>query len=88
MSVSSSRNRSGVGKALQHRVAMGIDRLRPMARSDGGDIELVEVDSEGTVHVRLHGTCVGCPSSAVTLSLGIERYLKSQIPEITGVVCE
>ncbi len=64
-----------------------LDSLRPIAQSDGGDIELVEVDEDGVVHVRLHGACVGCPSSAMTLTMGIERNLKDQIPEVTRVVC-
>lgn len=81
-----SHSRAKAGRSLHNRVSAGLDRLRPMARSDGGDIELIDVDDDGVVHVRLHGTCIGCPSSTVTLTLGIERYLKDQIPEVTRVV--
>ena len=74
-------------KSLRHRVAAVIDALRPMMQSDGGDIQLVDVDDNGVVSVRLQGACVGCPSASMTLSMGIERNLKDQIPEVTRVVC-
>ncbi len=58
-----------------------------MAQADGGDIELVDIDVDGVVRVRLLGACVGCPSSAMTLTMGIERALREQIPEVKRVVC-
>lgn len=73
---------------LHDRVSEVMETLRPMARRDGGDIELLRVDEGGLVHVRLHGACIGCPSSAITLTLGIERSLKDRIPEVRGVVCD
>jgi Fe-S cluster biogenesis protein NfuA len=72
---------------LYHRVGTVIDALRPLVQSDGGDIELVDVDHEGVVRVRLHGACIGCPSASMTLTMGIERSLKDQIPEVKRVVC-
>jgi len=69
------------------RVAKVLDGLRPIIQSDGGDLELIDVDASGTVHIRLLGSCIGCPSSAITLTLGIERQLKDEVPEITAVVC-
>jgi Fe-S cluster biogenesis protein NfuA len=74
-------------KSLHERVAAVIDAVRPMLQGDGGDIELVDVDTEGVVKVRLQGACVGCPSASMTLSVGIERNLKAQVPEVTRVVC-
>ncbi len=70
---------------LRERVAKVINLIRPAVQSDGGDLELVEVTSEGTVRIRLHGACVGCPSSAVTLQVGIERNLKVHVPEVRAV---
>lgn len=78
---------SNANKRLYERVASVLDTLRPMAQSDGGDIELVDVAENGVVRVRLLGACVGCPSSAMTLAMGIERNLKDQIPEVTSVIC-
>ncbi len=77
-----------VKNKLHDRVASVLETLRPMAQSDGGDIELVDVDEDGIVTVRLLGACVGCPSSTMTLTMGIERNLKDQIPEVTRVICE
>ncbi len=74
-------------KSLRQRVVAVLDQIRPLAQADGGDIELVDVDSDGVVSVRLKGACIGCPSAAITLTLGIERNIKEQIPEVTRVVC-
>ena len=73
-------------KALYDRVVAVLDRIRPMIQADGGDLELVDVDEDGVVSVRLQGACVGCPSAAITLTLGIERNLKEQVPEVKRVV--
>ena len=75
------------GLPLYERVAAVLDRLRPMLHNDGGDIELLGVSDEGVVAVRLQGACIGCPSSTMTLTLGIERNLKELVPEVTRVVC-
>ncbi len=75
---------SGQG-ALHSRVAQVINLIRPAVQADGGDLELVEVTAGGVARVRFHGACVGCPSSAVTLQLGIERNLRAHVPEIVGV---
>ena len=74
-------------KSLRQRVVAVLDQIRPLAQADGGDIELVDVDADGVVSVRLKGACIGCPSAAITLTLGIERNIKEQIPEVTRVVC-
>ena len=70
---------------LFERVEKVIERIRPAVQSDGGDLELVNITDEGVVQVRLHGACIGCPSSSMTLHMGIERNVREKIPEITGV---
>ena len=62
-----------------------LDRLRPMLMADGGNIELVDV-KDGEVFVHLLGACGMCPSSTMTLKLGVERALKEAIPDIKRVV--
>jgi len=62
------------------------EQIRPVLQMDGGDIELVDVDSDGTVKVRLKGACGGCPMSQITLTMGVEKRLKEAIPEVKGVV--
>jgi Fe-S cluster biogenesis protein NfuA len=61
-----------------------VDLLRPDIQADGGDVEVVGVH-EGVVEVRLHGACVGCPSSGMTLQDGILAALKARIPSITDI---
>jgi lysyl-tRNA synthetase class 2 len=60
------------------------NRIRPRVRLDGGDITLVDVQ-DGIVKVRLHGACSMCASTQATISQGVERILKQEIPEIRGV---
>ena len=71
---------------LRERVAEVIDGIRPYIQRDGGDIELVEVEDDGLVKVRLSGACSGCPHAAVTLKMGVERALRERVPEVKEVV--
>ena len=70
---------------MKERVQEVIDKIRPMLKADGGDVELVEVSKDGVVKVRLQGACAGCPMSQMTLKNGIERLLKKEIPEVKSV---
>ena len=69
---------------MRDRVEQVINRIRPAVQMDGGDIELVAVEN-GLVKLRLVGSCHGCPSSMMTLQAGIERAIRAEVPEITGV---
>ncbi len=74
-------------KTIRDRVTEIIDaRIRPAIQADGGNIELVDVDDQGVVKVRLQGACAGCPSAQMTLKMGIERMLRENIPQVTEVV--
>lgn len=64
-----------------------IRQIRPAVQGDGGDIELVDVTDQGIVKVRLLGACIGCPSAAITLKMGVEQSLRENVPEVTEVVC-
>jgi len=72
-------------RSVLSRVTEILQRIRPAIQADGGDLELIEVTPGLVVRVRLHGACVGCPSSMVTLRAGIEQNLKDHVPEVTGV---
>ncbi len=61
-----------------------LDEMRPYLMADGGNVELVEIDGP-IVKLRLQGACGSCPSSAMTLRMGIERRLKETIPEIAEI---
>lgn len=62
-----------------------LDRIRPMLMADGGNIELIDV-KDGEVFVHLIGACGMCPSSSMTLKLGVERALKEALPDVKRVV--
>jgi Fe-S cluster biogenesis protein NfuA len=76
----------GSEKSFEDEVAEVIQSIRPMLQNDGGDIELVNIDEDKTVNVRLQGACKGCPGAAMTLKMGVERLLKERIPEVKEVV--
>ena len=61
-----------------------LDELRPYLMADGGNVEVVELDGP-IVKLRLQGACGSCPSSTMTLRMGIERKLREMIPEIAEV---
>ena len=61
-----------------------LDEMRPYLMSDGGNVELVEIDG-AVVKLKLQGACGSCPSSTMTLRMGIERRLREAIPEIAEV---
>ena len=71
---------------IHDRVQEVINLIRPAVQADGGDIELVNVMDDGTVNVRFHGACHGCPSSTMTLHHGIERNLRERVPQVTRVL--
>lgn len=70
---------------MKEKVAMALTKIKPMLQADGGDVELIDVDENGVVKVRLQGACAGCPMSQMTIKNGIEKLLKEKIPEVTSV---
>lgn len=72
-------------KAERDRIEEVLTSIRPALNVDGGDVELVDFDDQGVVHLRLVGVCGSCPISWVTLKQGIERRLMSAIPEVRAV---
>lgn len=73
-------------KTFDEKVKDVIDSIRPMLQNDGGDIELVGIDEDKSVRVRLQGACRGCPGAQMTLKMGVERLLKERVPEVKQVV--
>jgi Fe-S cluster biogenesis protein NfuA len=72
--------------SVREKVQTVIDLIRPAVQADGGDIELVDVSGAGVVQIRFHGACHGCPSSTMTLQMGIERNVRERVPEVTQVI--
>jgi Fe-S cluster biogenesis protein NfuA len=71
---------------LEEQILSALDNVRPSLQADGGDVEFVGVDEEGIVSLKLTGACGGCPMAQMTLKMGIENYLKKEIPEVSSVV--
>ncbi|MBE3555332.1 MAG: NifU family protein [Thermicanus sp.] len=70
---------------VREKVEEVLDKLRPFIQSDGGDVELLDVE-DGIVKLRLLGACGSCPSSTITLKAGIERALMEKVPEVVEVI--
>jgi Fe-S cluster biogenesis protein NfuA len=70
---------------MREKVEEALNKVRPTLQKDGGDVVLIDVTNDGVVKVQLTGACRGCPMSQVTLKEGIEKFLKSEVPEITAV---
>jgi Fe-S cluster biogenesis protein NfuA len=72
--------------SMKEKVEEVLGMVRPMLVRDGGDVELVGVDDDGTVSVKLKGACNGCAMASLTLKMGIEKILKEEIPGVKEVV--
>ena len=70
---------------MEAAILEAIDAIRPALQMDGGDIELVGVNEEGVVQVKLSGACDSCSISWLTLKGGVERILKERVPGVTSV---
>jgi Fe-S cluster biogenesis protein NfuA/nitrite reductase/ring-hydroxylating ferredoxin subunit len=73
---------------VEQRVERALESVRPYLGSHGGDVELLGVSEEGTVRLRLLGSCDGCPSSSVTLKLAVEGAIEAAAPEIVAIDVE
>lgn len=62
-----------------------LDEMRPYLMSDGGNVSVADIDG-ATVKLQLEGACGSCPSSTMTMQMGLERRLRERIPEIEEVV--
>lgn len=67
---------------MREKVEKALNEVRPSLQADGGDVELVDVTTDGVVKVRLTGSCGGCPMSQMTLKGGIEHHLKKTVPGV------
>lgn len=70
---------------METKVIEAINAIRPALQNDGGDIEFIALEGK-IVHVRLVGACAGCPMSQITLSNGVQRYLRETIDKELTVV--
>jgi Fe-S cluster biogenesis protein NfuA len=70
---------------MKEEILKALESVRPFLQADNGDIELVDVNDDGIVKVRLLGECEKCPLSIMTLRAGIERSLMKQVPGVRRI---
>ncbi len=70
---------------LREQVEAALEKVRPSLEADGGGVELVDITEDNVVEVRLQGACRGCPMSQMTLTMGIGRVLRQEVPEVSDV---
>jgi len=75
-------------QSTEERVLAALERVRPYLGSHAGDVEYLGLDPDGTVRLRLAGSCDGCPSSALTVKMAIEKGIEDVAPEVTKVEVE
>ena len=71
---------------MKEKVQKAIDLIRPSLQADGGDVELIDGSVDGIVKVKLTGACHGCPMSQMTLKMGLEKIIKTQVSDIKEVI--
>lgn len=75
-----------LGKTVEDEIQRVLDEYRPTLYVDGGDVEVIELDEKGIVHLRMMGACIDCPISLLTMKLGIQRLLKEKFPGVVAGV--
>lgn len=73
--------------SLETRLKNALEKVRPYMDSHGGSVEIVSLE-EGIAKLRLSGSCKGCPSSSVTLELGIKEAIEENCPDLLGLEVE
>ncbi len=71
---------------LTHSVEQALEEIRPFLRSDGGDIQLISIEDDKHVKIRLEGACISCSVNQMTLKAGVETTIKKFAPQIETVV--
>jgi Fe-S cluster biogenesis protein NfuA len=70
---------------MKSEVQKALNSVRPFLQADNGDVELVDITSDGIVKVRLTGSCAICPLSIMTLRAGIERTIMKEVPSVRRI---
>lgn len=70
------------------RIERALDQARPYLGSHAGGVEYLGVDEDGVAHLKLEGSCNGCPSSTVTVKLTLEQAIAEAAPEVVRVAVE
>ncbi|WP_195941075.1 NifU family protein [Romboutsia sp. 1001713B170131_170501_G6] len=71
---------------MRGEVEKALEKVRPILQRDGGDVELIDVNDQGVVLVKLQGACKGCPGATMTLKAIIENLLVKEVKGVTQVI--
>ena len=71
---------------ILERIEGALDSIRPFLKADGGDVELLDIDADDIVRLKLLGACGSCEISHITMKAGIEESIRKVYPELKGVV--
>jgi Fe-S cluster biogenesis protein NfuA len=71
--------------SLREKVEKALESIRPHLQSDGGNVELIDVNEDGIVKVKLTGSCGSCPMAAMTLQYGVTNAIKQAVPEVKDI---
>jgi Fe-S cluster biogenesis protein NfuA len=75
-----------MNQELAKQVDEVLETMRPFLNADGGNVELVDIQEDKIVKLRLLGTCSNCEMSHMTMKAGIEEGIKKAIPQIESVI--
>lgn len=70
----------------EEKIEEALSSVRPFLMMDGGNVELVKIDEDGVVTLKLLGACSGCSMSHMTMKAGIEEAIKKVLPEVRSVI--
>ena len=70
---------------LWDRVEAALAMIRPNLAADGGNVKLINITEDNVVEVEMQGACKGCPMAQMTLSMGIGRVLRQEVPEVNDL---
>lgn len=70
---------------IYNKVNASLETIRPYLEADGGNISLIEVTEDLTARVELHGACINCSMSVMTMKAGVEGAIRAAVPQIRAV---
>ena len=74
-----------IQQTIREKVEAILAEVRPSLQSHEGDAQVADVDADGNVTLKIEGTCRGCPMSAMTFGLGVEKMIRERAPEVKDV---
>lgn len=76
---------SDLQQTIREKLEALLTEVRPSLESHEGNAQLASVDEEGNITLKIEGSCRGCPMSAMTFGLGVEKMIRERCPEVKEV---